>query len=217
MRFQFPLSLIALGAAAAAAAALPTTTCVESKLSVADQVDLLALPAFPPPMISIKNNTDSINGTDSTKGSSTRLQERTGLFPNRLYRISGWVFYIAHYTLEYYNGTPWKFPPDSISISYIADQVAEDIRTHQGAGTLLNNVGGGWAYVITLSRDYAFNYIPYPVLWGLITLAIQGSNDWAQYENSFTFKMQDINRQEILTLQIFPAVHSTISTIHDEF
>ncbi|KAJ2983538.1 hypothetical protein NQ176_g619 [Zarea fungicola] len=205
MRFAIPFSLAALGAAVV----LPATQSRDGILSKADLVDLAALPDFPEPLISTRKNTSD--------APTTQLDERAGLQQNKLYQISGWAFYIGSYILDYYSGTSWEFPSDAISITYIADQVASDIRTHPGYGNLINNVGGGWSYFITLAQGYTFNNIPYSVIWGTVTLAIQGAHDWVLYDNAFTFTMEDSNHGEIFTLQVFPTNHGSLAQQHDEF
>ncbi|KAJ2967919.1 hypothetical protein NQ176_g9436 [Zarea fungicola] len=200
-----PLSLILLAALGAAVALPPKTG--DARFTEAELAELAALPPFPQPVIS--------NFEDAPEISKAQVERDTGLTRNKLYRISGWAFYIGSYVVDQYRGTNWVFPSDAISIDYIANQVASDIIKHPGNGGLLNNVGGGWSYYVSLASGYSYNNIPYPVLWGTITLAIQGANDWLLYDNAFSFTMQDTNHQEIFSILVYPTIHSTLAATHD--
>ncbi|KAJ2975748.1 hypothetical protein NQ176_g5349 [Zarea fungicola] len=205
MQFSAFCSLIIIGIAATAIAA-PRIDSTEH-LTLAE---LEALPPFPTPSHHATEGVEPMSAKD--------LAERSSLKQNHVYRIGAWVFTIGKYLLESYSGVNgWVVPTDAISIDYLAGQIAESIRGNEGTGDLVENVGGGWTYFMTLAENYQFQNIPYTVLWGTITLAIQGANDWILHDNGLSFQTVDTNGNPIFTLDIFPTTRGQVTGIHDEF
>lgn len=205
MKFCALLSLATLGTAAALAVREPDSS------KHLDLPDLSTLALFPPPARhSVKNETGLAHPRD--------VETHSGLRQDFIYRLGGWVFTIGQYNLnDYQNVNGWVLPTNGIDIDYLAGQVADAIRAHTGTGDLDGNVGGGWSYFISLAQNYQFQNIPYSVLWGTITLAIQCANDWITWENAVYFQTVDTNGIPIFVLEIWPTVHGAMTSIHDEF